>query len=105
MPWAQMRQYTTAAELAFRVIADALRGVPADAPAAEVDLRLRVQVDHTMLPMSYSTWRRAVRAVQAERARWCRWEGKNPDDVGPRARSRVRGVGRRTRTSKRRRAR
>jgi hypothetical protein len=76
----------------YRIIERALLGVPKTASAEEVNLRLRVQVDWRALPCSYSYWRACVRAIQAERAQWCIWEGKDPAGVRPRRRTRVRGV-------------
>lgn len=75
--------YSSLTDYAFGLIHEALRGVPVTASAVEINLRLWVQIDIDALPMCYATWRRAVRAVQAERARWAEWEGRDPSEVRP----------------------
>jgi hypothetical protein len=83
----------TAQEVVLKVVDAALRGVPKDASAEEVNLRLRVQVDAPALPCSYGHYRRIVRRILEERARWCEWEGKDPKAVRSRRRaSRARGT-------------
>lgn len=73
-----------------RLVERALLGVPKSASAAEVNLRLRVQLDMSTLPCSYGHYRRTVRRIQHERARWCEWEGQEPRDVRPARRIRER---------------
>lgn len=73
-----------------RLVERALLGVPKTASAAEVNLRLRVQLDMSALPCSYAHYRRTVRRIQHERARWCEWEGHDTHGVRPSSHVRLR---------------
>lgn len=67
-------------EQALRVIARALTGVSIETPAAEINRRLPYR---PTAAYSCATWRRAVRAAQAERARWLAWECRPSAEVRP----------------------
>jgi predicted RNase H-like nuclease (RuvC/YqgF family) len=85
----------TLREYFARRICDALSaaGLGKDASAAEIDKLLREQkIAQRPGGWHYSTWRRAVRAVCAERARLVEWEGRDGAAIRPRSRSRVRGI-------------
>lgn len=78
---------------ALRCVTDALWGVPKKATAKEID-RIVYEV-YPWPPRKgypYKAWRRAVRDVQAARARLARWEGRDPGPIAPRRRSRASGV-------------
>jgi hypothetical protein len=87
-----MTDRTSAQQVIHRLVERALIGVPKTASADEVNLRLRVQIARDELPCSYGHYRRVVRRILHERAKWCVWEGADPSAVRPRRRTRVRGV-------------
>lgn len=71
----------------FKKIDLALLGVPKDAPAEEINLRLWAQAVFSETKaalgtdLSYAYFRSCVRQVLRERARWCRWEGRDARGV------------------------
>ena len=74
----------TLVDHAVREIARELQGCPKDTTAAEVNaLLLRSSGGAYWRRWHYSTYRRAVRAVQAERARILEWEGQDARKVRP----------------------
>jgi hypothetical protein len=71
-------------ERAARLAAKALAPLPKDATAQAMNRHLRDLVrvkGHP--PYSRSTWRRAVRLVQGDRAKVVEWEGGDPHLVRP----------------------
>lgn len=69
---------------ALGAVVQALEGVPVWASAEQVNAVLRRAPDYRYWRRwHYGTWRRAVRQAQAERARWCQWESRDPAPVRP----------------------